>query len=119
MRKEVRIAWLRDSSVLIRLFVEDYKLLLGVDQFRDKDGITPKHFSRDLSRIIAGAENNDLGAGDLAQQTFEIAVCRDQDEVVNGGVVQNGAVAGAGEPVSNCAFRLREQVVQKLNQLRR
>jgi hypothetical protein len=30
-----------------------------------------------------------LSAGDLPQQTFEIAVCRDQDEVVSGGVLQN------------------------------
>src|ERR1035441_3376633 len=30
-----------------------------------------------------------LSARDLPQQTFEIAVCRDQDEVVSGGVLQN------------------------------
>src|SRR5712692_678449 len=45
---------------------------------------------------------------DLPRQTFEIAVCRDQDEPVSGSVVQNPAIAGTSKLVSKRTFGLRE-----------
>jgi hypothetical protein len=45
--------------------VENYQLVLGVNQLSDTDGVAPNHLGRDLSWVIAGTENDDLGAGDL------------------------------------------------------
>jgi hypothetical protein len=67
-------------------------MILSAAQLSDTDRIAPKHLGRNISWIIAGTENDDLGARDLLQQTFEIAVCRNQDEVVSGGMVQNAAI---------------------------
>jgi hypothetical protein len=33
----------------------------------------------------------------LPQQTFEVTVCRDQDEVVSGGMFQNPAITGTSK----------------------
>jgi hypothetical protein len=63
--------------------------------------MAPKHVGRKAGWIIARTENDDLRAGDLPNQRFEIAVCRDQDEVASGGVVQDPAVADTGKPISN------------------
>lgn len=83
-------------------------MILGSGQLSDTDRIAPNHLGRNISWIIAGTENDDPGARDLPQQTFEIAVCRNQDEVVSGGVVQNPAIAGTSKPVSKRTFGLRE-----------
>src|SRR5580704_19569561 len=88
-----------------KLLVENYQLGLGAEQFRDTDGIAPNHLRRDLSRIIAGTEYDDLGAWDLAQPPFEIAVCRHQDEVVSGGVVQKCCGRRRGRARFEARFR--------------
>jgi hypothetical protein len=90
------------------LLVENDQMILGAGQFSDTDRIAPEHFGRNPSWIITGTENDDLGARDLPQQTFKIAVCRDQDEVVSGGVVRNPAIAGTGKPVLKGTLRLGE-----------
>ena len=58
--------------------------------------------------VIAGAENDDSCLWELLQKTLEIAVRRDQDEAVGGGVFQNPAITGAGKTVLERAFRPRE-----------
>ena len=83
-------------------------MILSAAQLSDTDRIAPKQLGRNIGWIIAGTENDDLGARDLLQQTFEIAVCRNQDEVVSGGLVQNAAIAGARKPVSKRTFGLGE-----------
>ena len=83
-------------------------MILGIGQFSDPDRIGPEHFGRHLSGIVTGTQNDDSGATDPPQQTFEIAVCRDQDEAVSGGVVQNLAIAGTGKPVLKCTLGLGE-----------
>jgi hypothetical protein len=75
--------------------VENDQTVLGAGQLRHTDRIAPEHFGCNPSWIITGTKNDDLGATDLPQQTFEIAICRDQDEAVSGGVVQNPAVAAS------------------------
>jgi hypothetical protein len=85
-------------------------MVLGTRQFSDADRIAPKHLGSNISWIIAGTKNDDLGAGDLPHQSFEIAICRDQDEAVNSGVVQNPAITGASQPVSKRTFGLGESV---------
>lgn len=82
-------------------------MILGVGQLGDTDRITPKHLGRNFSWIIAGTENNDLGAGDLPQQALEIAVCRNQDEAVSGGVLQNPAIRRREPARSEAHFRTR------------
>jgi hypothetical protein len=88
-------------------------LAAGTLQLSDADRIAPKHIGRNIGGIIAGAEDDHLGAGDLPQQTFEIAICRNQDEAVSGGIVQDSAVACASEPVSERTFGIGEQVAQQ------
>ena len=83
-------------------------MILGTGQRSDTDRIAPEHFGRNSSWVITGTENDDPGATDLPQQTFEIAVCRDQNEVVSGGVVQNPAIAGTGKPVLKCTLGFGE-----------
>ena len=63
------------------LSVEDDRAILGTRQFSDTDGISPKHLGGNLGWTIAVTKNDDIGAGDPAQQSFELAVCRDHDEV--------------------------------------
>ena len=53
-------------------------------------------------------ENDDLGNRDTAQQTFEIAIRRDQDEAVCRGVFENSEIAYTSKPVSKRTFGLRE-----------
>lgn len=91
-----------------QLPVENYHVVLGARQLSDTDRIAPKHPGRNISWIIAGTKNDDLGARDLPHQKLEIAVCRDQNEVVSSGVVQNPAIAGTSKPVSKRTFGLRE-----------
>src|SRR5450759_4182294 len=99
--------------ILARLLtVENDQMNLGVGQLSNTDRIAPKHFGRNLSWIIAGTKNDDPGAGDLRQQTFEIAIRRDQDQVVSGSVVQNPPIAGTSQPVSERALGLGEKVAQ-------
>jgi hypothetical protein len=93
-----------------KLLVENYQLGLGAEQFRDTDGIAPNHLRRDLSRIIAGTEYDDLGAWDLAKQPFEIAVCRHQDEVVSGGVVQKCCGRRRGRARFEARFRTQGRI---------
>jgi len=83
-------------------------MLLGTPQLSDTDRIAPKHLGRDVGRIVAGTKNDDLGAWDLPRQTFEIAVCRDQNEVVSGGVIQNSAITGTNKPISKRTLGPRE-----------
>jgi hypothetical protein len=66
--------------------VENDQIVTGVGQPGYTDRITPNYLGRNISWIIAGTKNDDLGARDLPEQTFEIAVRRDQDEVVSGSV---------------------------------
>jgi len=56
-------------------------MILGTGQLSDTDRIAPKHLGRNPGWIIAGTENNDIGARQSAQQAFEISVCRNQDKV--------------------------------------
>jgi hypothetical protein len=56
-----------------------------------------------------------LAPGIWLSRRSEIAVCRNQDELVSGGA--NPPIADAGKPISERAFRLREQVAQQYNQL--
>ena len=91
-----------------KLLIENDQTILGTLQLSDPDRIAPDHLGRNISWIIAGTENDDFGARDLPQQTFEVAVCRDQDEPVSGGVVQNPAVTGACKPISKRTFGPRE-----------
>jgi hypothetical protein len=88
-------------------------MVLGVEQLSNTNRVAPKHLGRNLGRIIACTENNDLGAGDLAQKALEIGVCRDQNEVVSSGVLENPTIALAGESISKRALRLREKVAQQ------
>lgn len=62
--------------------------------------IALRHFGRNFSRVIARTKNDHMGAGDVLQQAFEIAVRGNQDEVIADGIVQNHSITGAGEPVS-------------------
>jgi len=87
-------------------------MLLGAGQLGDADRIATEHLGRNVSRIIAGTENDDVGAMDLPPQPFEIAVCRDQDKVVSGGVFQNLAIASTGKAVSKGTLRVRKKVTQ-------
>jgi hypothetical protein len=57
-----------------RLLVENDQLIPGARQLCDADRIAPKHLYSNISRIIAGTKNDDLCAGDLIQQTLEIAI---------------------------------------------
>src|SRR5450759_3237948 len=95
-----------------KLTVENDQMNLGVGQLSNTDRIAPKHFGRNLSWIIAGTKNDDPGAGDLRQQTFEIAIRRDQDQVVSGSVVQHPRIAGTSQPVSERALGRGEKVAQ-------
>jgi hypothetical protein len=79
-------------------------MILGAGQLGDAYSIAPEHPGGDVSWIIAGSENDDSGARNLFRQTFEIAVCRDQDEVVVDGVLQNPAIARTRKPVSKRTF---------------
>jgi len=47
-------------------------MILGSGQLGNTDRVAPNHLGRNISWIIAGTENDDPGAGDLPQQTFEI-----------------------------------------------
>jgi hypothetical protein len=49
-------------------------MFLGEAQLGDPNRIATKHGGRDVSRIIAGAENDDVGARDLPGQAFEIPI---------------------------------------------
>ena len=83
-------------------------MILRTGQLSDTDRVAPKDLGRHISWIIAGTKNDDPGARNLPQQTFEIAVCRDQNEVVSVSVVQNPPITGTSKPVSERAFGLRE-----------
>jgi hypothetical protein len=96
-----------------QLSVENDQMILGFGQLSDADRIAPKHLGRNIRWIIAPTENDDLGSRDLAQQTFEVAISRDQDEVVSGCVVKNPPIASTGKPVSKRTFGLGEQVLQE------
>ena len=98
------------------LLMENNHLILGVLQFRKTDRIAPEHLGGHVRGVIARSKYHHLGAGNLSQQSFEIAVCRDQDEVVSYSVVQNPVIPNADKPVSKGAFGFREQIAQQLNQ---
>jgi len=102
----------RQSNFPARLLLENHQMILGVGQLSDTDRIAPEDLGRDIGRIIARTENNDPSARKLLQQTFEIAICRNQDKVVSRGIVQNPTISGACEPVSKRTFGPREQVAQ-------
>lgn len=91
------------------LLFENEQLILGVLQFRETDRIAPKHPGGHVRWVIARSKHDHIGAGNLSQQTFEIAVCQDQDEVVSSGVVQNPAISNASKPVSKGAFGFRQR----------
>jgi len=74
--------------------------------------MAPKHLGGNAGWVLAGTQNDDPGAGDLPQQTCEIVICRDQDEAVGCGVLQNPAITGTGKPVSKCTFGVGEKVAQ-------
>ena len=99
-----------------KLPVESDQVILGTEQPADPDGIAPKHLGRNFRRIVAGTENDDLGAGNLPHQAFEIAVCRDQNEVVRGCVLQNPTIACTSKPVAKGTFRSGEEIAQQWNQ---
>jgi hypothetical protein len=102
-----------------KLPVEDDQVILRTGQLSDTDRIAPKHLGRNLGWIIAGPENNDIGARDSAQQTFEIAVRRDQDKIGCGGEFENPEIARTSKPVSKRPFGLREKIAQQFHQPRR
>ncbi len=62
-------------------------------------------------RRSTSAENDDLRARRLSDWRFEIAVGRNEDEVVTYGIFQNLAVAERSSPFLKGAFRVREEVV--------
>jgi hypothetical protein len=93
--------------------------ILGTAQLRDTDRIASNHLGRDLGWVITGAENDDLGARDILQQLFEIAVGRDKNEVANSRVFQDSAITGTSKSISKGALGLGEEVAQELNEFRR
>jgi len=58
-----------------------------------------------------------VAAGMWLNRRSEIAVCRNQCEVVSGRVVQNFAIAGTSKSVSKRTFGFGERVAQQVNQL--
>ena len=103
----------------MKLPVKDDQTILGPGQFSDTDRIAPKDLDRNLSWIIARAENDDVGVREPDQQIFEIAVGRHQDEVACRGVFKDFEIASAGKAVSERALGLREQITQHFNKPRR
>jgi hypothetical protein len=90
-----------------KLPVENNQSILRSRQCSDADGITPNDIRRDLGWIITGTKNGNLGARALLQQSLEIAIGQDQDKIMRCGVFQDSPIAS--EPISESAFRLREQ----------
>jgi hypothetical protein len=103
-------AYVRRTISERKLPIKNDQLILRSGQLSDADRITPKHVRRNLSWIIAGAEDDDFNARELLQQTLKIAVGRDQNEIMRGGVFQNPPIANTRKPISKRAFRFREQV---------
>jgi hypothetical protein len=91
-----------------KLPIENDQAILGTLQLSDTARVASDHLSRNISWIIAGTEYDDFGARGLPQQTFEVAVCRDEDEPMSGGIVQDPAVADACKPIPKRTFGLRE-----------
>lgn len=90
--------------------VESDQLILQSGPFSDADRIATKHVGRNLGWIIAGTEDDDISVGELLQQTLKIAVPRDQNDIMRGGVLQNPSIANTGKLASKRTFRLQEQV---------
>ena len=70
-------------------------------------------------RTTGPVQNDNSAARDVAQETLEITVGRDEDEAVGCGVVEDSAVANAGKPVLKRTFGLRKEIADQQNQLRR
>jgi hypothetical protein len=102
-----------------KLSIEDDQTILGTGQLSDTDRIAPKHLGRNLGWIIAGSENDYIGARDLAQQTPEIAVGRHEDEVRRGRVFENPEIASTAKAILKRTFGPREKIAQQCHQLRR
>lgn len=94
------------------LSLENDHLTVRSGQFSDTNRITPKYVSRDLCWIIARTKNHDLGAWEVLQQTFKVAVRRDQNEVMRSREFQNSPIAKTRKPISKRTLRFREQVAR-------
>jgi hypothetical protein len=60
--------------------IENDQLIVRSGQCRDTNRVTPQHVSCDLSWINAETKDDDSSLREPTQQTYKIAVGRDQDE---------------------------------------
>ncbi len=79
-------------------------------QFSDTDGIPPDHVRRLFSWIVAGTKNHDISARELVQDPFEIAIGRDENEIIRIRVFQDVSVTRTREAISKSTFGIREEV---------
>ena len=100
------------------LSVEDRKTITRLYQFRDTNRISAQNARGDCRRIIARPKHHSTHLLKLRQESFEIAVRRNQNKPTGSRVVQYSRIALTGETISQCALGSGEKMGQNFYELR-
>jgi hypothetical protein len=104
---------------VVGLSLDNDQTIAGSGKRSNTNRIASKHLGRNIRRIVARTENDDVCATESAQETFEIVVGRDQDKSACADVLQNPEIAVTCQAIFKRTFGFREEIAQEVNQLRR